>query len=323
MNPKRPIKLVRKLFAKNIVFVSGSTRSGKSMLDPIISSLKQAELVQVNHLLEQFPMLNNLGLMTDEVAVYLLRYAVDFILYNIFIGRNVNFRLSDLSSVWKTHDPAEYFKRLLAEEGDCVLERISEADPMLVFNVHYGIWHKDIYFKAFPDLKMIHIRRHPVDVVYSWYKKGYGEDYAENPRNAILTVQGKTKPIPYLGIGWEDLYEKLSGVNRIIYLINRVQDIHESKIDSLSDEEKNKVMVIFFEKMVTGPKEVLKRICKFLNTEETLYTPIALEKERCPRVLKDEDRKEKFDELAKNAEGEYIDMLATMARDYEAMLKKE
>ena len=315
---KLDMKLVRNPFVKNPVFVTGLTRAGKSMLSPIIASLERAELVQVNHLMEQFPMLHNSGFISDDVAIYLLRFAVDFMLTDTFIGRNVNFRYADMTGVWTAaKDPGVYFKRLFADEGNVVLKEIEKADPVLVLNVHYGMWHVDIFRKAFPEMKMIHMKRHPVDIVYSWYKKGYGDEFAENPRNGALTVQGKNKIIPYFGIGWQDEYEQLSGVNRIIHTIHRIEDVHTKKINSLSDKDSQQVRVISFENMVTNPKKVLSEICAFLGMKETLYTPIVLKRERCPRVISEAERNKKVNAIRQLACDAAFNLLMSMVKEYE------
>ena len=53
---------------KNIVFISGLTRSGKALMCPIISSFNNTEKVHMNHSLEPIPMLNYLGRIDDEIA---------------------------------------------------------------------------------------------------------------------------------------------------------------------------------------------------------------------------------------------------------------
>ena len=58
------IELKLKRPARNIVAVTGSTRSGKSMLAPIVSSLKRAGTLKMDYTLEQYPVLNNLGFYT-------------------------------------------------------------------------------------------------------------------------------------------------------------------------------------------------------------------------------------------------------------------
>ncbi len=304
------LKLIRKPFIKNPVIVTGATRSGKSMLGPIISSLKGAEHVCVNHLMEQFPMLHNLGFISQATAVYLLRCAADFMLTDSFIGRNVNFRYSDMSGIWKYGDPGKYFKRLFAPEGEVVVEEIKKSNPTVVFNIHYGLWHVGIFLKAFPELRMLHLERHPIDLVHSWHIKGYAAEFAESPRNAALLV-----------IGWEESYESLKGIDRIIHTIKKISDVHNQRRESLTTEEHQQVMIVSFEEMVTNSRVILSQIADFLKMEESLYTPIILERERCPRTLFPNERAKKLEDIKNLASQESFSLLEAMAKNYESKQK--
>ena len=51
------IELTKDNITDNIVFISGLTRSGKSLLCPIVASLENAEKFNVNFFLEQIPFL--------------------------------------------------------------------------------------------------------------------------------------------------------------------------------------------------------------------------------------------------------------------------
>ena len=61
------------------------------MLAPIVSSLNNAERIMFNFVLEQFPMLQYLGAISDDTVKYLIRYTLDLMLYDNMIGRDVNF----------------------------------------------------------------------------------------------------------------------------------------------------------------------------------------------------------------------------------------
>lgn len=311
-------KLIRKPFVKNPVLVTGLTRAGKSMMSPIVASLKRAELLQVHHLMEQFPMLHNLSLISDQVAIYLLRYAMDFMLIDTYMGRNVNFRHADASSVWNSRDPKMYFERLYSKDGDDVLQRIDNDDPVIVWSVHYGLWHVPIYLKAFSDMKMVHVCRHPVDLIHSWYLKGYGKEFVENPRNGALTIQGDHKIISYFGIGWEELYEKSSEMDRIIRTIAHVENNHKQRYQSLSEKQREQVLMVYFEEVVTQTDSVLSEICSFLNMEPSTSTHAILERERCPRELRPEDRAKKLEEIKSLASAEVFSILESMIEAYES-----
>ena len=70
------MKFIKKNDLSKIVFVSGSTRSGKIILSRIISSLERSENITVDHLIEQLPVMYRLGEISNEACLTLLKYAI-------------------------------------------------------------------------------------------------------------------------------------------------------------------------------------------------------------------------------------------------------
>lgn len=317
MSKFQECKLFRKPFLKNLVIVTGLTSSGKSMLAPIVSSFKHSEKIMFNFPLEQYPMLNYVGKMAEDTAIYLIRYTIDFMFYDNMIGRNANFRFSDETSIWNTSNPCEYFKRLFADEGNAVLDEIKKKNPLVVLAMHNALWHSKVYFQAFPSLKMLHCKRHPIDIVHRWHEKGFGSSYYSKLRNGSLTIKWKNKIIPYYAFGWEEEYVGLSEMDSIIHMIHNILLNHKRTYDSLLKKDWKHIMVVPFEKMVARPKPYLKKICSFLNTEETLYTPIVLNKENIPRDIQEESRRDKLNEIKKLASHDSFNLLMKMTENYE------
>jgi len=316
-NINTKFSLTLKNSPKNIVIVTGLSRSGKSMLAPILSSLKRAETLKMNYTLEQYPVLNHLGLMPDHVSIYLMRYMINFIIYDSMIGRNSNFRLSDWTSIWKSSDPRKYIERLLSEEGDSVYDKIEEKDQLNIFMFHNALWHAKIFFQSFPDLKMIHLNRHPVDVIHSWYRRGYSSEFYLKKRSALTLINFNNNNLPYYAKGWEQEYCSLSDMDRLIKMINFINSNHNKTFRELSKKNQKQVLTINFDRMVTKSKNDLKIIKSFLNTDETMYTKTVMKKERCPREIDMNERAAKFEEIKELATSDSVQLLQEMVHEYE------
>jgi len=310
----------RKLFEKNIVTVTGMTRSGKSILAPMVCSLKGSEKMFIDHVFEQYPFLHGIGRMSDEIAIYLLRYSFDMMTYDNMIGRNSNLRFGDLSSIWNTVNPEKYFKRLNSPDRDVAFEQIEKDKPLFVFMLHNSLMHGDILFKAFPSLKMLQMERHPADLVHSWYLKRYGGDFYTTPRCANLTIKWEENILPYYAAGWEKEYIELPEMDRVIQLITRLIKKHEEGYVSLSSKYKKQVMKVPFEGLVAEPVTTLEKICNFLGKEETLYTPLVIQKEqdRNPRRLNKQDRIDKRDAIKKLSSESAYSLLEDVINKYES-----
>ena len=293
------------------------TSSGKSMLAPIVSSLNNAERIMFNFVLEQFPMLQYLGAISDDTVKYLIRYTLDLMLYDNMIGRDVNFRFSDETSVWNTNNPKIYFERLFLNEGIQVFENMKKNQFISVLCTHNAVWHSKVYFKAFPAIKMLHCKRNPVNIIFRWYEKGFGSQFYSDPQNRLLTFKWNKNILPYYAFGWEEKYLKLSEIDSIINMVYHISKQHIKSYNSLSKKHQNQILILPFENFVTDPNKHLEKICSFLNTKESSFTQINLKNENIPRDKKNNDTKEKLIKIKKLASKESFELLLLMNESYD------
>ncbi len=309
-------KIYRKQFFNNPLIITGLTRSGKTMLAPIISSFEKVEKVNVNYQFEYICMLNNVGAISDNSAKVALKYFLDNQIYENMIGRNTNFRFSDWSSVWNYSEPSEYISRAFSKEGDNAFNKIKQIKQIFSLLVHDALWHANIYFKSFSKLKMIHIDRHPVDLIYSWHKKGYGADFYDNPRNALLTLEFNKKIHPYYAHGWEAEYENLSEIDRIIKMVDMIQTYGKNIYSSLTDKEKSRIIFIKFEKIAKNPLNELDQIATFIKSKTTTNTVSIMDRERIPRKLDKKEREKKYSKLKKLSNDDSKKLLDNLISQY-------
>ena len=125
-------KVVRKdNLAKNIIIVDGLPGCGKTLFSSIISSLDRVEILSYAFEIEFICRLYYLGKMKEDASIAMVNNLIDQKLYNLMMGRDVNFRFSDLSSVFNYPKPLKYFKRIF-QEGDLVVpDRIEKTKPII------------------------------------------------------------------------------------------------------------------------------------------------------------------------------------------------
>ena len=303
---------------KNIVFISGLTRSGKALLCPIISSFNNTEKVNVNFSLEQIPMLNHVGEINDNVAKFLLQSGMNSAIYDNAIGRNSNFRPDDYTSVWKYRDPMEYVQRLFQPDGDVVLTKLNSQNRIFPMMVHNGLWHANIWFKALPHVKFIHMQRNPVDIVYSWIGKGYGGDFFSSGRAGIVTYQYKENLLPYYAYGWEEKYLSLNKVDRIIHMISHIRNCHQDAYDRLEDDNKKRILFIRHQKIIANPNKYVSMVSNFIGESPSKDTPAILLQENCPRVINNKEFKRKIMEIEKQSSKEVFNLLMEIHNQFES-----
>lgn len=303
---------------ENFVMIDAIGRSGKGMLAHIIGSFKGVEKQYNLDTLEWVGILWQHGKISTDAAKALIQVEVDTRLYNSFIGRSINVRPTDDTSIFKNGNINEYLKRLfLPAESDAV-DRILSEKPIMQTCIHDGIRNAELYFDAFKDcLKLIYIVRDPLYIIHEWVKSDFGRRIGSDPREFQLTTNWEGEVVPYTAIGWESEYLKINEVERVIALIAKHFELNMKSIDKLDSEIRKNIKVISFEKLVTDPIPVCNELAEFLGTELTLETNAILAKENCPRILTAEDRNDIIENLKSNISDTYKTRLDEIVADFE------
>ena len=85
-------------YAQKVIFVDGQAGCGKTLFSPVIAALERVELLTYAYNIEYICSLYYLGKMSSDAANSMVRLWTDLQLYNTMMGREINFRPSDLSS---------------------------------------------------------------------------------------------------------------------------------------------------------------------------------------------------------------------------------
>lgn len=278
---KRDVALAHK-----IVLVDGITRTGKSMLGPILSAFKGIEIERVEAIFEYIPMLYSTGHISKDAAMELLQLEADTKMYESFIGRNSNFRFADHSSVFNTSLKLEYLKRLFKKNIDNAPDQIKNQDLIFQVQTHDTLGMIDIYFDAFQSrVFILEMVRDPIDLIYSWYRRGWGHRFTSDPLALTFTVETDDGLAPWYETLLERHLSVMKPVDRIICMIEALQKRNLNKYLELQGWMKKQIVWILFEDFVTNPMRDIGRIEKLLGTAPTKRMVAQMRKEKCPRTL--------------------------------------
>jgi len=318
MIQEKTILFREKFYEQPVVLVDGITRTGKSMLGPILTSFEGVELERMEIILERIPQLFMMGKISEDAAISLLRIEVQMKLYESMISRNINFRFGDHSSVFSQAKKLEYIKRAFRKEGDEVVERIKKEKPLFQVQQHDVLGISEIYFKSFgKSLRIIEMIRHPIDVVYSQFKRGYGSREDNDPRIWAFTINFKGHILPWFCQGIEDEYISCEkAIDKVILSYNERSRRLWKTYDNLNHEDRSNVLIVPFEKFVTSPLPYIKKIENFIGRKCSKSIEKTLKKANCPRILKEEEMVSKLEEIKNIASEKYLKMLNQLCEDY-------
>jgi len=322
---KTNMKLVRpNRLAKEIVIADGIGSSGKGMLSHIIASFKRVEKQRNDMIFDTIPRMYMWKKISHDAAITLMQLEADQQLYHTMMSRAVNFRPKDSTGVLQNPFPWKYFKRLLMQEGDKVIERINKEKPIFNNAPHWALKNAEILFDAFEEnLKIVFVVRDPIEIVHDWYIRGFGSRIGVDPREFQFTYEKNGLIFPEFADGWEDKFLTLtSPVEKIIHGVNLQINGYIESYKKLSGERQKRVMFVLFDELISDSILVSEKIAEFIGTVTTKQTKRTLKREGCPRKFSTEKKMQKKKELEKEIQQYSLDTLNNMSFFYNSFVKE-
>jgi len=304
--------------AKNIIIVDGITRSGKTLFNSIIPSLECVEHTQVYNLIEQIVPAVSLRSIDPVYAKALFRMTLNELVYNNSLSRNTNFRCGDNSGILKYKDPEVYWKRLTRPEGDDIVEELRNGRQFLPIRTHEIMVNLEWFDLLDIDYYMLEVFRNPMDIIHSWWKRGWGERFGRDPRSFTLTIEFNGQPLPWYCVGKEAEWLNLNPIERCVHTVT---DLIKRAVEQYKKvSEKSRIHIIPFEMFLQNPQEHITNISQFLGTKPTVYTDYILRKDMRLSILDPKDRERKRLEIQKGVKKELFDRAIKLTESYEANL---
>ena len=268
--------------AEKIVIVDGQPGCGKTMLSPIISAMDRVELLTYAFEIEFICRLFYLNKIAEDAAVAMVRMLTDHKLYQTMMGRETNFRYSDISSIFQDSYSFRYFKRIF-QKGDMLIpERIKQINPILNLTTHDLLAYSWPIFEALNErVVIIEVVRHPLYMLIQQTLNF--ENLLSNPRDIQINIEYKQDQLPYFSYNWEGLFVSSNAVEKSIYSMEKCLELTNRIKVKLNNKFGNQILTIPFDKFVLDPLPYIKRIENSLGTQMTSRTKKIMKKQKVPR----------------------------------------
>lgn len=270
-------------FIKNTVFVDGLPGCGKTLVSQIISSLKRVEILSYTQDIEHICQLRHLKKISHEDAVTMVRLQSDIKLYNTMMSRDVNFRKSDLSSVYNYHNPAVYFERLFAKGDEVIPSKISKEKPILNIASHNLLSYAQPIFDALGEkCTFIEVVRHPL---YMLRQQALNfERLNQDVRNFTIHHLYNDNEVPFYTLGWEDKFLKGGPIEKAITFMSKAISRNEKAMKDYKEGSSANIITIPFEKFVLNPNPYIQIIADAVGSKKTQSTLKVMKEQKIPRL---------------------------------------
>jgi hypothetical protein len=263
-----------------IVILDGLTGTGKTMFAPLINSFERVQNSRFEYMIEYLCISSKKEKLKTDAASSMLNLLADIKYYDGAISREVNFRPSDLSSVFSGPNWYKYIKQLFMSDGEKAGIRLNRDNPILFFVTHQILSCIDPAKKAFGErLKIVQMVRHPLYLVEHW--ESYIMMHGNNSRDFTIWIDYKGQSLPWFAEGWEEKYLSSNSYDKSIYSISSLME----KVFECANDKKleNSLFFIPFELFVLDPWNYLKGLESFLGLKVTKNTDYILKRQHVPR----------------------------------------
>lgn len=253
--------------AKNIILLDGFSSSGKSLMGPILSHLSRAEFWQIDYFYEQISVLGYLHKIPFNSLKAIVETRSDETIYNLFIGRNVNFRRSDESSPFYNKLEKKYLKRLYKKDKIYALREISKKNPYLICNIHFIFGYSKFLLDAFENRLSMYVLmlRDPFYLIDRWHQGNWPFRRVKDSLDFGLCIKVKNRIIPWYA---KEYAAKYIGANSFEKSILTVYEYYKhvfKMFKNLNQKKNKKMQLIFFEDFVNYPEKYIDKISKKLS----------------------------------------------------------
>jgi len=254
--------------ASNIVIIDGFSSSGKSLVAPILGYLDRTEQWQMRYEYEYLSILHLVGEISTQSASALLKLQADNHLYDLMIGRNVNFRKTDSSSPYYDGLEEVYLSRIEEAEGDLVLNREDNKELILPLHVHYLFGKTDILYEGFDkNLKLyLTLIRDPFFLIDTWFNSGFPRDLCKKSREFTICCECDEGTVPWFATNYAKEYLSANELEKSILTVLNYYSSVKKMYNSLSETNLAKTLVIEFEEFAVRPEPYIDKISSILNT---------------------------------------------------------
>ena len=265
----------------NLIILDGLTGTGKTMFNQILNNFNDLQNGRFDYFFEQLNIANYYQKIDADTFTCIIKLLIDQKFYDDFISREINFRPTDLSSIFKNKKKFSYILNLFSKDGINIEKKINKENKYHFLITHQLLKPMENMLKmnVIKNIKIIEVFRHPIYLVDHWYS--YINMHGNNARDFTLWFKYKNIEIPWFAEDWKNDYISLDDYNRSVMAISKLTSDCLDIIDN--NKYKDKILNISFEHFVLNTYKYIRDLELFLDLKFSPSLFKILRKQNLPR----------------------------------------
>jgi hypothetical protein len=306
----------REQLVKSPVIIDGFSRSGKFLLGQLVASLDNVEYIQNPFVFETILYLTRLKKIDLDVATILCQTDCDLNTYNMIVGRNLNTRLDDMSAIQNSTNPEKFFQRATTKDSKVLLDTYINNNFLPLYVIHEGLCNAHLMFHFYPGSKIINIQRDPVQLILSWYKRGWGTRFGTDPTSFSISFTSRLQPSPWFALDWKPAYGELSIMDRIVKSIFTLTQFAKEEYELLTSKQKSQILFIDYYDLVYKPNDSMKILSQFVKRGFDVNVSKVVRSLGLPRQIRKELYQSELDFIKSKISEESLEFLRILTEQH-------
>ena len=272
-----------KSYPGKIVLLDGISGTGKTMIHRIIDSYECNSIPKFSYAIEQICIATHYNKIEKDATSSILKLQIDQLKYDLEIGREVNLRKNDLSSIFKSTKSISYLKKLFLNDGEKAISNLIKQERNVVIITHQLLNATSVFENVFADNFInIHTVRNPVYLYDHW--NSYIQLLGNSVRDLTVWKNEENNIYPWFFKNIEN-YQGYAGLtNNDKTLVCLTELIENSLIHHALSSNKPNYLCIEFEKFVLEPYVVINKLDQLFNNQNKKAFKRVLRGEKIPRA---------------------------------------
>ena len=294
-----------KILSNKIILLSGNHTSGKSLMSTYLNCFSGLEVLYKEPIIGSITSLYYSNQINESTSKYLLNFIINNSIKYNQIGRKLNTRIDDETSIFNHPTPEMYLNRIFNIQN-------KSKNNFHIFDVHNVILNFKLWEKTLRNFSLIHLERHPIDIVESCYRRKnfllHNKNYHE-----ILSFKKNKKLIPFY------LFNSNSSNDLLINTtIDVIYKIFFQNFSFIKKYKKKNLLVINFENLKSNPiNQLLKIKKKFKLKFNNLLKKKILEETKSKEEI-NERRAVSFQKISKICSKKHLSKLIKIGKIYDS-----
>ncbi len=252
------------------VLITGVMRSGTSVLAQLIGTMQGVELFYEPWTFMMIPVFHDQGAIETKAAGMNLRKFCEETMLHSLMGRNLNSRPGDFSAYPNYLAAAEVKRRWRnVRSREDVRRRLKSNPRTLVIKSSNLQPYYEFLFASLPDLRIIHIQRHPGDVAASTQRKGwYSESGLSRPESMPVRILNKSRAPYFLDDTEAERFIRYGNFERGLLAWTSLMNKHIALKKKLR-LGRSQMLELSYEELTGDPAGTLKDLEHFLRLKRS------------------------------------------------------